>query len=61
MNHRYFEVGPKNPNLVFLASEAVPAKWIKYLETDRGIGVVWRDDDEGFDFSSLARRFLRLT
>ncbi len=55
--YRYFEVGPKNPNLIFLASEPVPQKWIKYLETDREIGVAWRSD-EGFDLSRLARRHL---
>jgi hypothetical protein len=56
--YRYFEVGPtEDPALVFVASKKVPAEWVQYLETDRGIGVIWPDAD-GFALSPLATRAL---
>lgn len=56
--YRYFEVGAtKDPTLIFVASKEVPDDWVEYLETDRGIGVIWPDAD-GFVLSDLAARTL---
>ncbi len=40
--YRYFQVARPDAALVFLASKPVPARWIRYLERDRGIAVIWR-------------------
>jgi hypothetical protein len=56
--YRFFQVVDPKCQLVFLASRALLAKWVKYLERDRGIGVAW-PDGEGFQLSRLAKRALR--
>jgi hypothetical protein len=55
--YRYFQVVPPDSALVFLASVEVPAKWIDYLDADRGIGVAWRTKDS-FELSARARSAL---
>jgi hypothetical protein len=55
--YRYFSVvGPKSP-LAILSSRSLDAKWVKYLEEDRGIGVIWPDAG-GFALSRLAKKAL---
>jgi hypothetical protein len=41
--YRFFKVTGPQTRLIFLASKAVPEKWVDYLESDRGIAVAWRD------------------
>lgn len=41
--YRWFNVADPKADLIFLASEPVPGHWVEYLERDRRIGVVWRD------------------
>ena len=55
--YRYFKVGEPNSALVLLVDEKPPTDWLKYLESDRKIGVIWRDGSE-FSLSSLAQRQL---
>lgn len=56
--YRYFKVAAPEAALMFLASESVPDRWVRYLERDRGIGCAWRTS-AGFDLSSVAERSLR--
>jgi hypothetical protein len=51
--YRFFNVVQPDARLVFLASKAVPHKWINYLEFDRGIVVAWHDG-KGFQLSERA-------
>lgn len=53
--YRYFKVADPRSALVFLADRPVPDVWVKYLEQDRAIGVMWPDGD-GFNMSRLARQ-----
>jgi hypothetical protein len=55
--YRFFKVVNPAAELIFLASEPVPSYWARYLEHDRGIGVVWRDQGR-FVANPLARRLL---
>jgi hypothetical protein len=57
--YRYFKVADPDSELVFLASEAVPSEWVRYLERDRCIGVVWPDSKDGFVLSRLAQTIFR--
>jgi len=43
--YRYFQVVRPDAKLVFLASKPVPRKWRRYLEQDRQIAVVWKEDN----------------
>jgi len=52
--YRYFQVVAPHTKLVFLASTAVPAEWVKYLEEDRGIAVGWHTGD-GFELTTMAK------
>jgi hypothetical protein len=58
--YRYFKVSRPDAGLVFLASKPVPAQWVRYLEKDRGIGVMWPTRASSYELSSLARRALKL-
>jgi len=55
--YRYFKAGPRDAQLILLVDVEPPPKWLKYLERDRDIGVVWRSDD-GFAMSRLATRII---
>src|SRR5205814_393065 len=55
--YRYFSVADPHSALLFLASSAVPATWLRYLEEDRAIGAAWRDGD-WFALSPLAMQTL---
>ena len=57
--YRYFKVASPDSGLIFLAEKAVPAVWVRYLEKDRGIGVMWPIKN-GYHLSPLARAALEL-
>jgi len=38
----------------------VPDEWVKYLESDRGIGVMWPHGKAGFELSKMAEKSLGL-
>ncbi|MBF6194150.1 hypothetical protein U3653_22265 [Nocardia sp. CDC186] len=57
--YRYFQVVQDDAGLIFLADEAIHAKWCAYLEEDREIGLAW-PDGRGFHLSHLAREYLTL-
>jgi hypothetical protein len=57
--YRYFKVTEPDAGLVFLASNPVPEKWMRYLEQDRSIGVMW-PEGSGYRLSTRAKRYLRL-
>ncbi|HST33511.1 MAG TPA: hypothetical protein VLJ80_08330 [Solirubrobacteraceae bacterium] len=57
--YRYFKVAAPNSALVFLAEKAVPETWVRYLEKDRKIGVMWPSSGD-YRLSRLARAALRL-
>ncbi len=56
--YRYSKVADPRSELLMLASEPVPAPWVRYLENDRSIGVVWKAADGTFVLSRLAKRAL---
>jgi len=56
--YRYFQVVSSNSRLIFLASEAVPETWQRYLEDDREIGVVWPASGDDYFLTRLARQAL---
>jgi hypothetical protein len=39
--YRYFKVADPGSRLIFLSETEVPKDWIRYLEQDRNIGVMW--------------------
>lgn len=39
--YRYFKVASPKSALIFLSERAVPERWVRYLEHDRTIGVMW--------------------
>jgi hypothetical protein len=52
--YRWFGQGPSNSaNLVFLASRRPPDDWLRYLEEDRSIAVIWFSQS-GFRLSARA-------
>jgi hypothetical protein len=54
--YRWFGQGPStSASLAFLASRRPPATWLRYLEEDRSIAVIW-SSGTGFGLSSLAER-----
>lgn len=55
--YRYFQLVSKRSSLVFLADRQPPAHWIRYLESDRKIGVLWASG-KTFKASRLAERAL---
>jgi hypothetical protein len=57
--YRYFKVADPQSALVFLANQAVPNEWVRYLERDRQIGVMW-PSGRGFHLSKLAARAIKL-
>jgi hypothetical protein len=57
--YRYFKVTEPDAGLVFLAGKPVPEKWVRYLEQDRDIGVMW-PQGSGYHLSAYAKRYLRL-
>lgn len=57
--YRYFKIASPDSALVFLAEKGVPESWVRYLEKDRAIGVMWPLSG-GYHLSRLARAALRL-
>jgi hypothetical protein len=57
--YRYFGVASPDSDLIFLAEREVPDAWMRYLERDRDIGVMW-PNKRGYHLSRLARRALDL-
>lgn len=57
--YSYFKVSEPGSRLIFLADKRVPPPWIRYLEHDRGIGVMWMSGTR-FELSRLARRALKM-
>jgi len=57
--YRYFKVANPRSRLILLSEKEVPEAWIKYLEQDRDIGVMWPEDRD-YRLSRLAARALRL-
>lgn len=56
--YRYFKVADPSSRLIFLADKRVPPSWVRYLERDRGIGVIAMLGNR-VELSELARRALR--
>jgi hypothetical protein len=58
--YRYFKVSSPNSALIFLADQAVPDLWVRYLEKDRHIGVLWPSSLKPgtFEGSRLAHKAL---
>jgi hypothetical protein len=59
--YRFFKVSDPRSALVFLSDKPVPVHWVRYLERDRKIGVMWRTSPTTFSVSRLARRALRIS
>jgi len=57
--YRYFRVASPDSGLIFLSEKAVPASWVRYLEMDRSIGVMWPSKGS-YHLSRLARSALKL-
>jgi hypothetical protein len=57
--YRYFKVASPASGLVFLPEKAVPASWVRYLEEDRAIGVMW-PSKSSYQLSPSARAALNL-
>jgi hypothetical protein len=57
--YRYFKVTDPSSQLIFLADKRVPPTWVRYLERDRGIGVISMLHNR-VELSKLARRALRI-
>jgi hypothetical protein len=57
--YRYFNVASPESALIFLAEKAVPDTWVRYLEKDRQIGVMW-PSSSGYHLSRLAGAALKL-
>jgi hypothetical protein len=57
--YRYFKVASPNAKLIFLSEAAVPPSWVRYLERDRSIGVMWPSRGD-YHLSRLARAALEL-
>ena len=55
--YRYFGVGDPVSRLILLVDDEPPEKWLKYLEKDRRIGVMWRVSG-GFELSGLAKKIV---
>lgn len=55
--YRYFRVADPSSSLLLLAERKIPTDWIEYLEQDRGIGVMWPEDDS-YGMSPLAQKAL---
>jgi hypothetical protein len=55
--YRYFRVASPDAHLIFLAERAVPDTWVRYLERDREIGVMW-PARRGYHMSPRAQRIL---
>jgi hypothetical protein len=53
--YRYFKIASPKAPLVLLASRPLSEQWVRYLEDDRRIGVMW-PEAEGFRMSELAAR-----
>jgi hypothetical protein len=51
--YRYFKVASPDSALILLAERPVPEIWVRYLEKDRGIGVIWPESG-GYQLSRLA-------
>ena len=58
--YRYFKVAAPSASLIFLSDQPVPDEWVKYLESDRGIGVMWPHGKAGFELSKMAEKSLGL-
>jgi hypothetical protein len=57
--YRYFKVASPASGLVFLSEKQVPASWVRYLEEDRAIGVMW-PSKSSYQLSPSARAALHL-
>jgi hypothetical protein len=57
--YRFFGVANPKWSLLFLASNRVEDKWVRYLEQDRRIAVTWRSLD-GFELTGMAATALRI-
>jgi hypothetical protein len=57
--YRYFKVASPESRLIFLSEKPVPESWVRYLEKDRMIGVIW-PSSSGYHLSILARAALGL-
>jgi hypothetical protein len=57
--YRYFKVASPDSALIFLSENAVPRPWVRYLEKDRGIGLMWPSKNN-YHLSAEARTALKL-
>ncbi len=55
--YRYFKVTAPDSALIFLSETEVPEAWVRYLEKDREIGVMWPTVGD-YELSALARAAL---
>jgi hypothetical protein len=55
--YRYFKVSDPDSDLLLLVDRSLEDSWLRYLEIDRGIGVVW-PEPKGWHLSKLAMRIL---
>lgn len=57
--YRYFKVASPDSGLILLSEKAVPTLWVRYLEKDRAIGVMW-PTKSSYHLSPVARAALKL-
>ena len=53
--YRYFQVIDPAASLLILADKPLPVDWVRYLESDRKIGLVW-PAGRGWHLSARARK-----